>query len=73
MVWLYRQVNEVRGNLLWFEAREKILTAKRILEYNRKHRELFHAIRHRKIDDAAAIIHEHLNQAKMDLIGVNLE
>ncbi len=71
MVWLYRQVNEVRGNTLWFEAREKILTPERIAEYNREHRQLYEAIRRREMDNALKLINDHLNDAKTDLIGAN--
>jgi len=73
MVWLYRQVNEVRGNTLWFEAREKILTPQRIADYNREHRQLYEAIRRREMDNALALINDHLNDARMDLIGANGE
>lgn len=70
MVWLYRQVNEVRGNTLWYEAREKILTPKRIAEYNQSHRRLYEAIRARHMDEAVQIMSEHLDEARRDLIGV---
>lgn len=73
MVWLYRQVNEVRGNTLWFEAREKILTPERIAEYNREHRELYDAIRRREMDNALALINDHLDEARTDLIGAGTD
>lgn len=71
MVWLYRQVNEVRGNTLWFEAREKILTPERIADYNREHRLLYDAIRRREMDNALALITDHLGDARADLIGAS--
>jgi len=73
MVWLYRQVNEVRGNTLWFEAREKILTPERIAEYNREHRRLYDAIRRREMDNALQLINDHLDEARTDLIGASSE
>lgn len=73
MVWLYRQVNEVRGNTLWFEAREKILTPERIAEYNREHRKLYDAIRRREMDNALSLINDHLIEARADLIGAGNE
>lgn len=73
MAWLYKQVNEVRGNTLWFEAREKILTPARIAEYNREHRQLYEAIRRREMDNALSLINDHLNDARTDLIGANGE
>ena len=69
MVWLYRQVNEVRGNTLWFEAREKILTKARIAEYNAEHRVLYDLIRSRQIDLAVKMITEHLEEVRIDLVG----
>jgi DNA-binding FadR family transcriptional regulator len=71
MVWLYRQVNEVRGNTLWFEAREKILTPARIAEYNAEHRELYEAVRGRQVDHAVRLITKHLDQVRADLIGAS--
>jgi len=70
MVWLYRQVNEVRGNTLWFDAREKILTPERIAEYNGEHRMLYEAIRLREMEKAIALINDHLGDARADLMGV---
>jgi DNA-binding FadR family transcriptional regulator len=70
MVWLYRQVNEVRGNTLWFDARKKILTPKRIMQYNKEHRQLFTAVRSRNADQSVNIITSHIEQARQHLIGV---
>ncbi len=69
MVWLYRQINEVRGNTLWFAAREKILTPERIAEYNREHRRLYEIIRARDMDLAVKLINDHLEEARSDLVG----
>ncbi len=71
MLWLYRQVNEVRGNTLWFEAREKILTPKRIAEYNAEHRELYEAVRSRDTEQAVRMITDHLDKVRIDLIGAS--
>lgn len=73
MVWLYRQVNEVRGNTLWFEAREKILTPSRIAEYNAEHRQLYAFIRGRQVELAVKMISGHLDQVRVDLIGASEE
>lgn len=69
MVWLYRQVNEVRGNALWYGVRGKILTTSRMEEYNTEHRALYEAIRNRDMERALSIIGVHLEQAKSDLLG----
>lgn len=69
MVWLYRQVNEVRGNALWYDVRGKVLTPDRIREYNAEHRSLYEAIRARDMDLALNIINAHLEKARGDLVG----
>ncbi len=71
MVWLYHQVNEVRGNTLWFDARKKILTPKRIMQYNKEHRQLFTAVRSRNAEQAVNIITGHLEKAKGHLVGAS--
>ena len=73
MVWLYRQVNEVRGNTMWFEAREKILTPARITEYNKEHRQLYEYVRGRQVENAVKLIAGHLDQVRVDLIGASQE
>ncbi|MBT4890715.1 MAG: FadR family transcriptional regulator [Rhodospirillales bacterium] len=73
MLWLYRQVNEVRGNTLWFDARNKILTPETIAQYNKEHRKLFNAIRARHVEQAVNIISDHLEHARKHLIGVSSE
>ncbi len=69
MVWLYRQVNEVRGNALWYDVRGKVLTPARIHQYNREHRALYEAIRSRNMDKALTVISGHLEHARGDLLG----
>lgn len=71
MVWLYRQVNEVRGNALWYGVRGKILTRERMEQYNIEHRELFDAIRLRDMEKALAIINNHMNKARADILGAS--
>jgi len=70
MVWLYRQVNEVRGNALWYGVRGKILTTERMEEYNAEHRQLFDAIRIRDMDLALSIISRHMEKTRTDILGV---
>lgn len=71
MLWLYRQINDVRSHAQWDSMKNKILTAKRIAEYNRQHRALFEAVRSRDVDAAARLITEHMDQARRDLLGVD--
>ncbi len=69
MVWLYSQLNEVRSHSQWHRIRDKILNRRRIDIYNDQHRRLFEAIRHRDARQAVALITEHLELARRDLIG----
>jgi DNA-binding FadR family transcriptional regulator len=71
MVWLYRQINDVRSQALWGGMKDKILTATRIAEYNRQHRELYEALCNRDVDVAARIITAHLDKARRDLLGAD--
>jgi DNA-binding FadR family transcriptional regulator len=69
MVWLYRQINAVRGHAQWAEMKRKILTRDNIDLYNAQHRQLYEAIRRRDIEAAARCIDEHLDKARRDLLG----
>lgn len=70
IVWLYRQINEVRGHTQWSVVKEKILTPARIGEYNQHHRELYAAIARRDTSRALEVMDAHLTMAKDDLLGV---
>ena len=69
MIWLYRKINGVRGHSQWGAMKNKILTPKRIAEYNLQHRALFEAVRSRDVDAAIATIEAHLEEAREDLLG----
>jgi GntR family uxuAB operon transcriptional repressor len=69
MVWLYRQINAVRGHAQWGEMKGKILTRENIDLYNAQHRELYEAIRRRDVEAAVRCIEEHLEKARRDLLG----
>ncbi len=72
MVWLYRQINDVRSHALWDGMKDKILTATRIAEYNRQHRELYEALCNREVDATARMIAAHLDKARRDLLGADV-
>ena len=72
MVWLYQQINEVRGHAQWEGMKDKILTPERISDYNRDHRRLFELLRSRDVDGASALIVDHLERARRDLMGVDV-
>ena len=69
MVWLYQQINEVRGHTQWDSMKDQILSAERIAAYNDEHRRLYEALRSRDVESAGRIIWEHLDRARRDLLG----
>lgn len=71
MVWLYRQINDVRSHALWDGMKDKILTKVRIAEYNSQHRELYESLCSRDADAATQMIAAHLEKARRDLLGVD--
>ncbi len=71
MVWLYQQINEVRGHTQWNSMKNKILTPERIVEYNQQHRQLYEALASRDVEAAVKTIEDHLEKARGDLLGVS--
>jgi len=71
MVWVYRQINAVRGHSQWNAMKDKVLTAERIAEYNQQHAALFEAIRTRDVEAAVAIVTNHLHYARRQLLGAD--
>ena len=71
LIWLYQQVNEVRGHSQWRAMRDKILSAEKIDAYNAQHRAIYEAVRSRDAEGAVKAITGHLQGAKKDLLGVH--
>jgi len=71
IAWLYAQVNDVRGHRQWDAMKDQILSAERIREYNHQHRGLYEAIATRDVGAAVRIIVEHLEKARVDLVGAS--
>jgi len=69
IVWLYRQINDVRTHSQWNRMKDKILSPERVAEYNRQHRSLFDSIWSRDADGAERQVAEHLDKARRDLLG----
>ena len=72
MVWLYRQINDVRSHALWDGMKDKILTEARIAEYNSQHSALYEALCNRDVEVATRIITDHLDKARRDLLGADV-
>ena len=68
---VYRQINHVRLHAQWDAMKEKILTPEVIAAYNRQHRSIFNALHERDAQGAFALITEHLEQARGDLVKAN--
>lgn len=73
MVWIYREINDVRCHAQWAAMKDKVLTADRIAEYNLQHRNLFETIRSRDVEGAVAIVTNHLHYARRQLLGAGSE
>lgn len=69
MVWIYRQINEVRSHIQWSKVKDKVLTPARIADYNVQHRALFEAVQARDSDAVLDLINRHLAEARRDLLG----
>lgn len=69
MVWIYGQINEVRGHTQWSKVKDKVLTPPRIAEYNAGHRAIFEAVQERDAETAVDLINRHLCEARRDLVG----
>lgn len=73
LVSLYRQINDVRTHTQWNAMKDKVLTPKRIADYNSEHRSIFESIRSRDVDTAVTTITNHLHYARRQLLGVGNE
>ena len=69
MVFIYQQVNHVRGHDQWRSIKDKILTPDRIAAYNEEHRALFGAMVRRDAARAVQIIVAHMERAHNDLLA----
>ncbi len=68
---VYRQITYVRLHAQWEAMKEKILTPEVIAAYNRQHRAIYDALHTRDAQGAFALITEHLEKARQDLVRAN--
>ena len=68
---VYRQINQVRAHAQWDAMKETILTPEVIFDYNRQHRGIYDALHQRDAQLAQALITEHLEKARDDLLRAN--
>jgi DNA-binding FadR family transcriptional regulator len=69
LVWLYQQINVIRTHDLWAEMRQKILTPENMRLYNEQHAAIVRAIQRRDAPAAAEHMVQHMEKARIDLIG----
>ncbi|MCP4045994.1 MAG: FadR family transcriptional regulator [Gammaproteobacteria bacterium] len=67
--WMYARLNDVRNHSQWKSMKDKVLTQKRIKNYNRQHRQLYEAIASRDVDAGVSTINLHLERARDHLLG----
>jgi DNA-binding FadR family transcriptional regulator len=71
LIWLYRQINEVRLHAQWAEMRGKVLTPENMRLYDQQHSAVVDAVRRRDADAAAAAMVDQMAKARADLLGVH--
>ncbi|MFO1039439.1 MAG: FCD domain-containing protein [Geminicoccaceae bacterium] len=69
LIWLYRQINEIRLQAQWGEMRAKVLDVRNMRIYNEQHEAVTDAVRRRDANAAAAAMREQMEKARNDLLG----
>jgi DNA-binding FadR family transcriptional regulator len=69
LVWLYRQINEIRTHSLWAVMRSKVVTRENMHLYNEQHEAVVRAIQRRDAAGAAETMVRHMDKARNDLLG----
>jgi GntR family uxuAB operon transcriptional repressor len=67
LIWIVSQINAVRRHEQWSHMRYLTLNEVMIDNYNRQHRKIVDAIRTREPEEAAALMKEHLETARLSL------
>jgi GntR family uxuAB operon transcriptional repressor len=67
LIWIVAQINSVRNQDQWARMRQLTLNETTVAEYNSHHREIFDAIKRREPEQAAVIMKQHLEAARLSL------
>lgn len=67
LVWITSQMSSVRNEEQWARMRQRTLNHGIISLYNKQHRQILNAIRSRDPEQAAALMKEHLETARLSL------
>ena len=68
---VYEQINLVRSRAQWALVKDKVLSPKQILAYNRQHRAIYQALERRDANAVVELITRHLEKARDDLMGAD--
>ena len=67
LIWMISQINSVRNQDQWSRMRRITLNRTTIARYTKQHRQILEAIRAREPEQAAALMKEHLETARLSL------
>jgi len=73
MVWLYQEINAVRGRARWMNVRDQKLSPARVADYNRLHRGVWDAVASRDGATAAARMADHMAEVRRDFLTDSAE
>ncbi len=71
IIWMYKQINDIRCHRQWSSMKDKVLNAQRIENYNRQHHDIVAAIAQRDQDLAVENMRRHMRDARLQLLGIN--
>ena len=67
LIWMIEQITSVRNQDEWSRMRHLTLNEQIIKEYNKQHRRILNAINAREPENAASMMREHLQTARLSL------
>ncbi len=67
LIWIVGQINTVRNQPEWSNMRQITLNHEIVSVYNKQHRQILNAIRTREPEQAASLMKEHLETARLTL------
>ena len=68
---VYEQINLVRSRAQWAVVKDKVLSGKQILAYNKQHQQIYQALQRRDAGSVVELITAHLEKARRDLMGAD--
>lgn len=68
---VYETINAVRTRAQWNTVKEKVLSPRQIAAYNTQHRAIYEALTQRDAQGVADLLVQHLEKARIDLVGAH--